>query len=256
MIEGKLEALMGRFAEFQESGEPMTVSLVYAAFTNDVVVEYAFGRCDHRTEAKDFDPSFHDASVVGSTMGHMTKQLTWVLPLMQTLPDWLTIQLNSDMASYIKLQKDIFKQIDDIQTATYSGHLKVSYDTIFHEILNSKLPPEEKTSTRLWQDGQVTVIAGTLTTAWALSVITYHLLTIPAVLQKLKVELATAIPDPSSPLPLSALEQLPYLTACIQEGLRSAAASAPACNASPQMKTSSSMTAPNNGPFHAAPLSA
>lgn len=49
---------------------------------------------------------------------------------------------------------------------------------------------------------------------------TYHLLTIPSVLKKLKVELATAIPDLSTPLPLSALEQLPYLTACIQEGLR------------------------------------
>lgn len=48
----------------------------------------------------------------------------------------------------------------------------------------------------------------------------YHLLTIPSVLKKLKVELATAIPDPSVSLPLSALEQLPYLTACIQEGLR------------------------------------
>lgn len=220
MIEERLNKLMGRFAEFQESGEPMTVSLAYAAFTNDVVMEYAFGRCDHRIEAKDFDPSFHDASIVGSTMGHMTKQLTWVLPLMQTLPDWVTIKLNSDMASYVKLQKDIFKQIDHIQTATYDGHLKVSHDTIFHEILNSKLPPEEKTSTRLWQDGQVTVIAGTLTTAWALSVMAYHLLTIPSVLKKLKVELATAIPDPSVSLPLSALEQLPYLTACIQEGLR------------------------------------
>ncbi len=70
----------------------------------DVVMEYAFARCDHRIEAKDFDPSFHDASIVGSTMGHTTKQLTWILPLMQTLPDWVTIMLNSDMASYVKLQ--------------------------------------------------------------------------------------------------------------------------------------------------------
>lgn len=220
LIEERLDKLMGRFAEFQDSSKSMTVSLAYAAFTNDVVMEYAFARCDHRIEAKDFDPSFHDASIVGSTMGHMTKQLTWVLPLMQTLPDWVTIQLNSDMASYVKLQRDIFKQIDNIQAATYDNHLKVSHDTIFHEILNSKLPPEERTSTRLWQDGQVTVIAGTLTTAWALSVVTYHLLTTPQVLKKLKEELATAIIDPSISPQLSVLEQLPYLTACIQEGLR------------------------------------
>lgn len=49
---------------------------------------------------------------------------------------------------------------------------------------------------------------------------TYHLLTNPSVLSKLKAELSAAIPDPSISLPLPALEQLPYLTACIQEGLR------------------------------------
>jgi cytochrome P450 len=39
-------------------------------------------------------------------------------------------------------------------------------------------------------------------------------------LKKLKAEPVTAIPDPLKYLPLSALEQLPYLTTCIQEGLR------------------------------------
>jgi hypothetical protein len=34
MIEERLGKFMDRFAEFQESGEPMTVSLAYAAFTN------------------------------------------------------------------------------------------------------------------------------------------------------------------------------------------------------------------------------
>lgn len=72
----------------------------------------------------------------------------------------------------------------------------------------------------MWQDGQVTVIAGTLTTAWCLSVSTYHLLTLPSVLRKLKAELATAIPESGAYVPLATLEQLPYLTACVQEGLR------------------------------------
>jgi len=43
---------------------------------------------------------------------------------------------------------------------------------------------------------------------------------LPHTLQKLQAELKAAIPDPSKSTPLSALEQLPYLTACVQEGLR------------------------------------
>lgn len=94
MIEERIHTFLGRFQEFLDNGEVMNISLGYAAFTNDVVMEYAYARCDHRIEAKDFDPSFHDASVVGSTMGHTTKQLTWILPLMTILPDWVTVKLN------------------------------------------------------------------------------------------------------------------------------------------------------------------
>lgn len=66
---------------------------------------YALGRNDNRVEAKDFDPSFHDASVVGSTMGHLTKQMPWILSLMQSLPDSAAVMMNPDMASYVKLQR-------------------------------------------------------------------------------------------------------------------------------------------------------
>lgn len=73
---------------------------------------------------------------------------------------------------------------------------------------------------RLVQEGQIIVSAGTETTSWCLSVITFHLLSNPAILEKLRQELEEAIPDPEKLVPVEKLEQLPYLTACIQEGLR------------------------------------
>jgi len=39
MIEERLQKFLGRFADFQKSGEPMTVSLGYAAYTAG---EYGF----------------------------------------------------------------------------------------------------------------------------------------------------------------------------------------------------------------------
>lgn len=62
--------------------------------------------------------------------------------------------------------------------------------------------------------------AGTHTTSWVLTVCAFHLLSQPLALQKLKSELAVAIPDPSVPAPCSTLENLPYLTAVLKEGLR------------------------------------
>jgi cytochrome P450 len=48
----------------------------------------------------------------------------------------------------------------------------------------------------------------------------YHLLTNPILLRKLKNELQAAIPDPNISVPQSVLENLPYLTGVIKEGLR------------------------------------
>jgi cytochrome P450 len=66
----------------------------------------------------------------------------------------------------------------------------------------------------------VTVVAGTLTTAWALSVALFYLLTLPEALKKLKTELKESVPNTLALPDLASLEKLPYLTACIQEALR------------------------------------
>lgn len=103
--------------------------------------------------------------------------------------------------------------------------------------MDSKLPAEEKTLLRLGDEAATTgknwpfpwskdqlltsaVAAGTLTTAWTLSVVIYYLLTMPELLRKLKTELAKAVPDPSTNPPLTTVENLPYLTACVQEAIR------------------------------------
>lgn len=44
MIEERLDVFLGRLTEFQESGEPMTISLAYAAFTNGGRAVYYFYR--------------------------------------------------------------------------------------------------------------------------------------------------------------------------------------------------------------------
>ena len=49
---------------------------------------------------------------------------------------------------------------------------------------------------------------------------TVHLLSTPRVLTKLRTELKAALPDVSAPLSIRDIEQLPYLSAVITEGLR------------------------------------
>jgi cytochrome P450 len=92
--------------------------------------------------------------------------------------------------------------------------------TIFHEILDSKLPPEEKDLSRLSTECILLVSAATMTTSWTITVGIYHILAAPLVLKSLRAELESAIPDPSEPTPLAVLESLSYLKGVVLESLR------------------------------------
>lgn len=92
--------------------------------------------------------------------------------------------------------------------------------TVFETLLESDLPAEEKSPGRLWQEALLVIGAGTDTTSNALVLATFHLLRNSEQLAILRGELEKAMPHPSTPAKLIALEKLPYLSACIQESLR------------------------------------
>jgi hypothetical protein len=70
----------------------------------DIAQEYAFARSDNRVDQEDFEPTFHKASIAGSSSGALMKQYPWVLPLMQSLPESFMTRLDPDMASYFSFQ--------------------------------------------------------------------------------------------------------------------------------------------------------
>ena len=115
-------------------------------------------------------------------------------------------------------------KIDNIR---WSSTADEATRTIFHGLLQSDLPESEKSSARLAEESQNLLAeesqnllaAGTDSTANTLTDITYHLLSNPDKLQRLQSELRGVIPQGSLPK-LSDIENLPYLSAAIQERLR------------------------------------
>lgn len=94
--------------------------------------------------------------------------------------------------------------------------------TVLEELRDSeKLPPEEKTLQRLSEEGSILLIAGSETPAKTNAVLWYYMLANRDKLARLRAELATVYPDPKGPLPsITVLEKLPFLNACVLEGLR------------------------------------
>lgn len=86
--------------------------------------------------------------------------------------------------------------------------------TIFQEILDSKLPPEDKSQKRLEDEAQIVVGGGVETTAFALSIAAFHIINKPHIYERLHADLVQALPNRDT-LELQPLEQMPYLKACI-----------------------------------------
>ena len=98
------------------------------------------------------------------------------------------------------------------------AHKRVAHRTIFSCLLDSDLPAQEKSLTRLQDEGGAIVGAGIETTKTILCCATFHVLDKPEIHSLLRQELETAFPDISRPPALSQLENLPYLNAVILEG--------------------------------------
>ena len=92
--------------------------------------------------------------------------------------------------------------------------------TIVHEIMDSKLPPSEKTFDRVFTEVTTVTGAGFETTASVLRLIFFHIFSQAEIVQRLRAELASAGAVLDHPLDVKTLEQLPYLTAVLTEGLR------------------------------------
>ena len=89
---------------------------------------------------------------------------------------------------------------------------------MFIDVLDSDLPPSEKTAVRLQHDAIAVTSGAVETTAGTLTVGFYHILTQPSIHEQIREELMTAIPDASGIPSWSTLQGLPYLSACIEEG--------------------------------------
>ncbi|KAL9065703.1 MAG: hypothetical protein Q9157_007387, partial [Trypethelium eluteriae] len=92
--------------------------------------------------------------------------------------------------------------------------------TVFASLLQSDLPPSEKSLQRMTEEGFSLFAAGTETVSWALTVISYHLLTKPAMLEELTAEVSGVVDSSGQLPPWATLEKLPYLGAVVHEGLR------------------------------------
>ncbi|PQE18724.1 cytochrome P450 protein [Rutstroemia sp. NJR-2017a BBW] len=224
-IQSRVDILVNRLnTEYKGTDKILNLGDLFSCYTTDVVMEYCFGNHYNYCESENFTSNFMVAVAELLDTVHWTMAFPFLATVMNatlTLPHWVLMKIVPERTTSILVWlEDLRVELRKVMMETKDAKKETPHSTIFHEIMLSDLPPEEKSQERLHDEAQVVVGAGVETTKWTLTVAMYHILDQPRILSKLKEEIISVYPDEDSPPSLSALEKLPYLVAVTQEALR------------------------------------
>ncbi|KAJ5374407.1 hypothetical protein N7517_006413 [Penicillium concentricum] len=224
MIRRMIDKLSKGMRDWKGRNTPLHIYHAFNAYTTDVVAEYTMGESFHYLDDPDFTPQWSKTIEAIVRVGTQFKQFRWVFTLFELLPRWLVMIINPHISLVVDQRLEslrLAKLVIESQAA--DGNLtddkaSVPKGTLFHALLDSKLPSEEKAAGRLSQEVFTVISAGGETTAKNLATLTFHLLNNPDKLQRLRDELNRL--DPDGTATLVEYEAMPYLTSVMLEGLR------------------------------------
>lgn len=210
LIVEKVERLSARLAEAAHSGREVRLDAAFMALTMDIICHYAYGESYNYLSHDDFRVGWKTAVISALENGILLRNFPWALPLLKSIPYSVLKVLQPNAASLAEWSELVKAKVTQLMREHANGNK--SGGSIFNAMLDSDLPPEEKSAARLIDEGQSVVGAGSETTAGTLSIILFYLLQDKKLLHKLRQELAS-VPVAESPL-LPALEKLPFLVNC------------------------------------------
>lgn len=212
VIEQKVDRVLFRFRSAFESQAVMPLHRVFAALAADVVSEYCYGASQGYLEQQVFQNQMIDAVNYVMSMCHINKFFPIMPKILRCVPIGLMEKLGLQMADVIAVRNLIRRQAaKSLDKEPLSHDNDMLSKNVFDALAVADVPPQEKTLRRLEEEGAALFGAGIETTARALTVAMFHLISNENMRCKLRDELKQVMPTPTSRPTWAELEQLPYL---------------------------------------------
>jgi cytochrome P450 len=216
IINANLQILIARLEQYKEAGRSVNLSDALRCLSTDNISEYVLPQSPGLLRRPEFAASYNRQIRDLGIVSLWNRTLPFLLPLSMMTPRWIVKRLAPPGAlETFDVQMDIARQARDIAKSD-----ERSDRTVIHGLMNSDLPAEEKRPERVVQDAWGLILAGTETTAVALEITVFHLLSHPPALVKLREELDAFQNNGGDITTAAGLRRLPYFCAVISEGLR------------------------------------
>ncbi|KUI53349.1 Trichodiene oxygenase [Cytospora mali] len=234
LIRRNVDKLCGHIFKYAETTATFNLGAAASAYTRDTANEFIVGKQYNELDEKEFGVKLSHASQGGELMWRTTKHIRWFGPTIRSIPiDWVMksadeatkaflrylqfILLITDLTLWQQSEQDTKDTLAAIAAPSPS---EATQNTMAYDIVNSKLPPSEKTFDRIFEEIATVTGAAFETTASTLRLIFFYMFSNKEILERLRAEVTTATAKSPEPAQLQTLEQLPYLTAVLMEGLR------------------------------------
>jgi cytochrome P450 len=207
LVQDKVDKAAKRLEQAKDNGTIIKTDVLFAALTGDVICHYAYGDSSGILEREDLKNEFRDAVTGATTFCHFMRFFPILVSLLDIMP-WFILWLQPMYKGYFEMERKLKEQ------STYTlrnGEGEKETRTIFQALSDPSLPAEERTPVRLKNEAMTMMGAGTETTARVLATGSFHLYRNEAMVQRLRDELKTVMPEPSSKVSWGQLEKLPYL---------------------------------------------
>ncbi|KAI1392440.1 trichodiene oxygenase [Hypoxylon trugodes] len=219
-LDQNVQKLCQRISELD--GTAFNLGAAISAFTRDNANEFIIGKTYNELGLEDFGIGLSLASSGAGPFWRLTKHVRWFGPSLKAVPiDWAMKVADEGTKAFLRYLQQSEQDTRDTLAATKSSSSddKVQ-NTMIHAVVHSTLPSSDKTLDRILEEVATVTGAAYETTANVLRLIIYHVYTNEDILRRVREELATNHALLSDPITFRELEQLPYLTAILMEGLR------------------------------------
>ncbi|KAI0168052.1 trichodiene oxygenase [Pestalotiopsis sp. NC0098] len=201
-------------------GTTFNLGAAISAFTRDNINEYVIGKSYNEIDLEDFGVALSIASQGAGVFWRTTKHVRWFGPTMRAMPvDWAMKIADDGTKSFLRYiqnsERDTRQTLAAAESPVPDTQVR---NSMIHEMVHSALPSSEKTFDHIFEEVATVTSAGFETTANVLRLILFHIYANDDILRRLRKELSSL--QPSETAALKQLEQLPYLTSIIKEGLR------------------------------------
>lgn len=209
VVEARVERLMERLQGFHDNSRVFNICNAFGALTSDIITHYCYGKHWGFLEDEEFRSDIRTATDDFTAFSHVNRFFPFLTGLLRSVPARVMALLMPGKAVLFEFERSIFQHFSAViqgKVFTLTGD-----HNIVKKLHSPEIPAEERTLSRLQDEGFTFLVAGTETTMRALSFTAYHVYQDRAMLERLRTELREVLPTPNSKATWPTLEKLPYL---------------------------------------------